>query len=143
MNPPSYPRPLRDDRGAAIVEFVVVVPVLIILLAVMMTAGRLWIVRPDVVAIAREAAREAVTEPDAGSAAATATSAGQSAARGYGLDLAHLSIDARGPFAPGALYRVVVTYRVNLSDAPGLGLLPSSATISAAASEPISQFTNQ
>lgn len=136
-------RTLRGDGGAAVLEFVLLLPVLILLMAAMMIIGRLWIVRADVLAVAREAAREAVTQPDAGSAAAKADQAGQNAASGYGLNASRLSIDPQGPFGPGDTYRVVATYRVDLSDVPGLGLLPSSVTISTAATEPISSFTSR
>lgn len=35
------------------------------------------------------------------------------------------------------------TYEVDLSDVPGLGLLPSRVTISSRAAEPISNFTSR
>lgn len=70
-------RSLRGDGGAAVLEFVLLLPVLLILMAAMMTMGRLWMVRADVLAVARQAAREAVTQPDAASAAARADRSGR------------------------------------------------------------------
>jgi hypothetical protein len=112
-----------------------------VILAVMMAAGRLWIARSDVLAVARSAGRQAVLAPSASEAAASATSAGQNSAAGYGMALSRLSIDPQGPFAPGALYRVQVSYVVNMSDLPGLGFLPGAITVSSAATEPVDPNT--
>lgn len=131
------------ETGAAVVELLIMMPVLVLALALIMTVGRLWMVRADVEAVAQQAARAAVTQPDRASAASAATTAAQSAASGYKLDPAQLTVDPEGPFAPGATYRVVVTYHLSMSEVPGLGLLPSNATLSATASQPISAYTNQ
>ena len=132
---------LRSDSGAAALEFALLLPMLLLILGITMAVGRLWIVRSDVLAVARNASREAVLQPTASSAAATASSASESSAGGYGLSAAHLSIDPQGPFGPGALYRVRVTYRVDLADLPGLGFLPGSVTIVEAGTEPIDPNT--
>lgn len=132
---------LRTDGGAAALEFALLLPMLLLILGITMAVGRLWIVRSDVLAVARNASREAVLEPSASLAAATASSAGESSAGGYGLNPAHLRIEPQGPFGPGALYRVQVTYRVDLADLPGLGFLPGSVTIAEAGTEPIDPNT--
>ena len=132
---------LRGDGGAAALEFALLLPMLLLILGITMAVGRLWIVRSDVLAVARNASREAVLQPSASRAAATASSAGESAASGYGLNHDHLSIDPQGPFGPGALYKVQVTYRVDLADLPGLGFLPGSVTIAEAGTEPIDPNT--
>jgi Flp pilus assembly protein TadG len=134
---------LGEDGGAAALEFALLLPVLLIILAVMMDAGRLWIARSDILAVARNASREAVLQPSASLAAATASSAGQDTATGYGLNLSRLSINPEGPFGPGANYRVQVSYVVNSGDLPGLGFLPGGITISTAATEPIDPNTAQ
>jgi Flp pilus assembly protein TadG len=136
-------RTLPSESGAAVLELLILMPVLLLALGLIMTVGRLWMVRADVQAVAQQAARAAVTQPDAASAASAATTAAQSAASGYKLDSEQLTVDAQGPFAPGATYKVVVTYHLSMSEVPGFGLLPSSATLSAAASQPISAYTNQ
>lgn len=136
-------RCLRSEGGAAVLEVLILMPVLILALAIIMTVGRLWMVRADIVAIAQQAARAAVTQQDAASAAQSATAAAQATASDYKLDPAQLTVDAQGPFAPGATYKVVVTYRLSMSEIPGLGLLPSSATLSASASQPVSRYTTQ
>jgi len=136
-------RSLRSEGGAAVLEVLILMPVLVLALALIMTVGRLWMVRADVLAIAQQAARAAVMQTDAASAAQAATTAAQATASDYKLDISQLNVDAQGPFAPGAIYRVVVTYHLNMSEIPGLGLLPSSATLSASATQPVSRYTNQ
>jgi Flp pilus assembly protein TadG len=68
-------RCLRSEGGAAVLEVLILMPVLVLALALIMTVGRLWMVRADVLAIAQQAARAAVTQPDAASAARAATTA--------------------------------------------------------------------
>lgn len=132
---------LRQDRGAAALEFALLLPALLIMLAVIMAAGRLWIVRSEIQAVARQAAREAVLQPDAGAAASTAQSAGDTAAGDYKLNAGQLTITPQGPYAPGAFYKVGVTYNVSLGDLPGFGFLPGRVTLSATGLEPIDPET--
>lgn len=132
---------LRGERGAAALEFALLLPALLIILAVVMAAGRMWIVRSEILAVARQAAREAVLQPDAGSAASTAQSAGNTAAGDYHLNSGQLTITPQGPFAPGAFYKVAVTYKVSFGDLPGFGFLPGSVTLSATGLEPIDPET--
>lgn len=133
----------RAESGAAVLEVLILMPVLVLALGIIMTVGRLWMVRADVIATAQQAARAAVMQPNAASAAQAATTAAQATASDYKLDPAQLTVNAQGPFAPGATYRVVVTYRLSMSEIPGLGLLPSSAMLTASAAQPISSFTSQ
>ena len=130
-----------SDRGAAALEFALLLPILLVLLGVMMMAGRLWMARSALLAVARNAGRQAVLQPTAQLAATTATSAGQASATTYGLDASRLSIDPQGPFGPGDLYRVQASYVVELGDLPGLGFLPGSIAVSAASVEPIDPNT--
>ena len=67
---------LAADGGAAALEFALLLPMLLLILGITMAVGRLWIVRSDVLAVARNASREAVLQPTASLAAATASSAG-------------------------------------------------------------------
>ena len=54
---------LRADGGAAALEFALLLPMLLVILGITMAVGRLWIVRSDVLAVARNASREAVLQP--------------------------------------------------------------------------------
>jgi hypothetical protein len=136
-------RVLRDDKGVAILEFALVLPVFLLLFGLMMTVGRLWIVRADILAVARDAARQAAIQPDAASAASAAITAGSTAASDYSLNSAQLTISPQGPFGPGDTYHVEASYRVDLSDLSGLGVLPSMVTLRATAAEPIDTFTTR
>ncbi len=49
--------PIRDERGAAVVEFAIIFPLLIILLFGMVDFGRAFFLRNNLVAAAREGAR--------------------------------------------------------------------------------------
>lgn len=134
-------RTLRRDNGAAALEFALLLPVLLIILSVILMAGRLWLVRSEILAVARQGAREAVLQPDAAAAASTATSAADTAAGDYRMDVSRLSVDPQGPYAPGAFYKVVVTYNVSLGDIPDFGFLPGSVTLSATGLESIDPET--
>lgn len=127
----------REDRGAAAVELALLIPALLVLFAVTLGAGRVWTAKAAVLAVAREAARAAVEEPNAAAAAAAAVSAGRERAEGYRLDPSRLVIEPQGGLERGARYLVVVTYEVPLADLPGLGLVPEAVTIEASHGEPI------
>ena len=136
----------RNDRGTALVEWALVMPALLLLLAVFFAVGRLWSTEASVLAIAKESARAAVEAPDAQSAATAAVQAGQDQAAGYGLDPSRLQIDPVGPFVtgqPGATYEVVVHYDVDLSDLPSFGLLDSHKELTATFAEPIDPYASR
>lgn len=136
----------RDDRGTALIEWALVMPVLLLLLAVFFGTGRLWSTEASVLAIAKESARAAVEAPDGQSAAQAAVQAGQDQASGFGLDPAKLQIDPVGPFVtgqPGATYRVVVHYDVDMTNLPGFGVLDSHKQLTATFDEPIDPMASR
>lgn len=53
------PRRLRDQRGAVAVEFVVLVPALMLMLGLVLSGGRIWFVRAALQNTAESAARAA------------------------------------------------------------------------------------
>jgi Flp pilus assembly pilin Flp len=134
----------RDERGTAAVELALLAPVLIVLVAAVVAAGRIVETKSAVLSVAREAARAASEAPDAASARQAAASAAQVVAAGLGLDPARLSLtqDAGG-FGRGEPYRVDVAYRVRLTDLPGLGVLPGSFVLSAQHAELIQRFKSR
>lgn len=139
-------RPGRDDRGTALIEWALVMPVLLLLLAVFFGVGRLWSTEASVLAIAKEAARAAVEAPDAESAAQAAVQTAQSQASGYGLDPAKLQVNPVGPFVtgqPGATYLVVVRYDVDLTNLPSFGVLDAHKEIAASFAEPIDPMASR
>lgn len=123
---------VRHEGGTAAVEFVLVAPALLLLLAVVIGAGRVVTTKSAVLTVAREAARAAAEAPDPGSAFSVAESRAQEVAAGLGLDPSRLVLEQDpGTFARGAPYVVRVTYRVQLSDLPAFGFLPGSFAVSA------------
>lgn len=122
----------RREEGTAAVEFVLVAPALILLLAAVIGAGRVVSTKSAILDVAREAARAASDAPDAATAKVMAAARAGEVAAGLGLDPGRLVIEQDpGSFDRGAPYTVRVSYRVELSDLPALGFLPGSFVVSA------------
>lgn len=135
---------VRSEDGTAAVEFVLVAPALILMLAAVVGAGRVVSTKSAVLDVAREAARAAADAPDASTAEAVATDRAHQVAAGHGLDPARLTIEQDpGDFARGAPYTVDVIYRVELSDLPALGFLPGSFVVSAHHAELTDRFKSR
>ena len=123
---------VRREDGTAAVEFVLVAPALILVLAAIVGAGRVVSTKSAVLDVAREAARAAADAPDASTAEAVAASRAKEVAAGHGLDPNRLTIEQDpGSFDRGTAYTIDVIYRVELSDLPALGFLPGSFAVSA------------
>lgn len=132
------------ERGAAAVEMVLVAPVLVVLLATVMGAGRVVSTKSAVLDVAREAARAASEAPDASSAMAIGQQRADEVAAEFGLDTSRLHLtQIPGSFARGAPYIVEVQYRVQLGDLPGLGFLPGSFVVTARHGELIDRFKSR
>jgi Flp pilus assembly protein TadG len=89
----------RDDRGAAAVEFALVLPILILLLFGIIEFARAWNVRQTLTDAAREGARVAVVNNQivpAGTLVTRVDSVVQAAARRAGLDLTRLQVTMDG-----------------------------------------------
>lgn len=120
------------ERGSAAVEMVLVAPVLIVLLAAIVGAGRIVTTKSAVLSVAREAARAASEAPDADTAMAVAQQRAAEVAANFGLDPSRVELhQSPGDFGRGAPYSVEVDYRVELGDLPALGFLPGSFVVSA------------
>jgi Flp pilus assembly protein TadG len=123
-----------------VLELAVVMPAVLLLLAVMAGAGRLWATKASVLDVAREAGRAAVEAPDAAAAASEAQQAAADRAGAYRLDPARLSVEPAGTLERGSVYTVTVRYEVDLADLPGLGFLPASVTLRARHVEPVDLY---
>jgi Flp pilus assembly protein TadG len=135
---------LRSERGTAAVEMALLAPVLVVLMATVVAAGRIVETKSAVLAVAREAARTASEAPHAASAQSAALSTAHEVAAGLGLDAARLALaQSPGAFDRGEPYRVSVSYRVQLADLPGLGILPGSFVLSAEHAELIQRFKSR
>ena len=126
----------RRDDGAAALELALVMPVFLLLVAVMVGAGRLSSTKASLVAVAREAGRAAVEARDAPSAAEAAHQAAQERAVGYGLDPDRLRLESDQVLERGGTYTVRAHYDLALADLPMLGLFPSLVTLDARHAEP-------
>ena len=135
---------LHDERGTAAVELALLAPVLVLLLAAVVAAGRVVDTKSAVLAVAREAARAASEAPDASEAQHAATERARQVAAGLGLDPGRLVISQDpGGFRRGGPYAVYVTYRVHLADLPAFGVLPGSFVLSAEYSELVERFKSR
>ena len=135
---------LRGERGTAAVELVLLAPVLVVLVAVVVAAGRMVETKSAVLSVAREAARAGSEAPDAATAHDAAFVTAQEVAAGLGLDPARLAVSQDpGGFRRGEPYVVSVSYQVPLADLPGLGLLPGSVVIGAEHAELIQRFKSR
>lgn len=134
----------RGEEGQAAIELVLVAPALLLVLGVMLGAGRLLSTRASLDAVAREAGRSAVEAPDARTAVRMGERAASTAAAAYGLSPGHLSVEIDpGSFARGGTVRVVATYRVGLGDLPLLGVGIPGITLHGVHIEPIDPYKSR
>ena len=137
-------RRLRGERGTAAVELILLAPVLVVLMSVVVAAGRMVETKSAVLSVAREAARAGSEAPDAATAYDEALETAREVAAGLGLDPARLVVSQDdSAFRRGAPYVVSVAYEVPLGDLPGLGLLPGSVVLGAEHAELIQRFKSR
>ncbi len=135
---------LADERGTAAVELALLAPVFVVLLAVVVAAGRMVETKSGLLSVAREAARAASEAPDAAAARNAALTTAREVAAGLGLDPTRIAVDQDpGGFGRGEPYRVRVSYEVRLVDLPGLGLLPGTFVLEAEHAELVDRFKSQ
>jgi Flp pilus assembly protein TadG len=121
----------RSERGQALIEAALVIPVLLLVAFGVIMAGRVVHAKIAVQAAAREASREVATAPSESSGVSDAVQTAQAVADGYGLSQDRLSveIDANG-FQRGDTVTATVRYEVGLGDLPLLGRTGVSVTSS-------------
>jgi Flp pilus assembly protein TadG len=131
------------ERGSAVVEVVLLAPVLGMLLALLVVGGRLAMAQMAVQASASEAARTASlarTVGDAGSSAYAAAVSGLRAQKVNCLDVT-VQVDTSGFTAPvgtPASVAATVTCRVNLAGL--LPAVPGSIVLSSSSSSPLDTY---
>lgn len=135
---------LRDERGNAALELVVVAPALLLLIALIVGSGRMFTTKSALESIAREAARSASQATSATAAIAVAEERAVATAGGMGIDPARLTVatDA-GSFERGSPLTVSVTYEIALADLPGFGLIPSIVTVEAKHVEIVERYKSR
>ncbi|HEX2184393.1 MAG TPA: nuclease-related domain-containing protein, partial [Chloroflexota bacterium] len=119
--PPS-PAQAGGERGQALLETALIIPLLLVLALGVVGVGRIVSGHMGLTAAVREAARSAALAGDALEAKDRGERRGQEVAAGYRLDRTSLvlTVDAAG-FGRGGQVQAVGQYRVTLGDLPLLG----------------------
>lgn len=126
---------LRGDRGdAGPLEAVILMPVVLLLFAFVVAAGRATSAANDVEHAARVGARAAVAAQTAGGAEVRAREAAAASLADSGLSCASSSVDVASAPSPGESMTVTVTCVASMSDIVQFGV-PGSKTLTASATE--------
>ncbi len=132
----------RIDQGSVTLELVILAPALIVMLLVVIAAGRIAQAHQAVEAAAHDAARQASIARDPTTARANATASAQDALSREGLTCRpHVSVDVSGfarPLGTPAAVTAHITCTVELADVAIAGV--SAVTVSARATSPIDPF---
>lgn len=122
----------RTESGSAAVEMVMVAPVMLLLIATIVAAGRIVSTKTSLESVAREAARVASMSSSPVSAELAARLRADEVAEQLGLDkqLLRLEIHA-GHFERGSPVTARASYDMRLGDLPAFGLLSGNFKISA------------
>ncbi len=110
-----------DERGVAVLEMVLLVPVFLVLVFFAVAMGRLGQAREDIDAVARDAARAGsiARSPDDARAAAETTASDVLAS--HGLTCAGLAVNVdTADFRPGGWVRVDVSCTISVADLAGI-----------------------
>lgn len=119
---PGWRAGIGWQRGQALVETALVLPLLLVLAFGVIGVGRVTQARMGVDAVAREAARSAALASDPGNALSQGTARGQAVAAGYGLTNGSLQLAVNvGQFDPGGEVQASAGYTVSFGDLPLLG----------------------
>lgn len=131
----------RSENGNAAVEMVMVAPVILLLMATILAAGRIVSTKTALESVTREAARVASTSGNSASADLTARLRAEEVAEQLGLDARRLGLHVRTrQFERGAPVTAEATYDVRIGDLPTFGLLPGAFEISAKQVEIVERY---
>ena len=117
--------PRRDDRGAAAVEFALVVPLLLLLVLGIAEFGRAYNISATLANAARTGARTMALE----NSASAARTAAQGAARGVTLSASQISVTPSSCPASGTGSTTLVTVSITYPMTFVTGLFGSSVTL--------------
>lgn len=129
----------RRQRGQAVVELALVLPLLLVLGLGVLGIGRITQAHMAARAVAWEAARAAALAPSPSKAATQGLAAGLAVAGAYQLERPdlHLSVDASA-FRRGGQVIATVRYDVVLADLPLLGW--TVTTVQSSHAEPVDSY---
>jgi Flp pilus assembly protein TadG len=139
----AWPGPDRE-RGSATLELAVLAPALLLLLGLVVLAGRVQVAAGGVEHAAMSAAREASLARTVDGARATASSAAARELDGQDIrcDISSITVDTAGfsaPLGQSATVSATLTCTVSFADLAIPGL-PGSRTLTATATSPIDRF---
>jgi len=124
-------------------EMTLVIPAVLLLLFLVVLAGRVAGARIDVYGAAADAARAASMRQHPGAALADARETAEASLAGRGVTCRTLAVDVdTGAFAPGGSVAVSVRCRVALSDLSLLGV-PGSVDVAGRATEIIDEHRSE
>ncbi len=114
-------RPPADERGVAVLELVLLVPVFLMLVFFGVAMGRLGQAREDIDAVARDAARAGSIARSADDAQTAATTTASDVLASHGLTCAGLAVNVdTADFRPGGWVRVDVSCTISVADLAGI-----------------------
>lgn len=138
-------RRLRRDEGAATLEAVVLLPLLIIACIGVMVAGRIWYMNTLVESAANAAARAATLTPSGGDASQVAYDAAIASIQASGIDCSSVSInvdtsDMDRPLGELGTVSVDVACTLDNSSFTGIGFAPTF-TVHATGISPVDPYS--
>lgn len=129
-----------DEAGSAVVELTLMVPAILLILMLVVAAGRIVQARNDVAAAAGDAARAASVRQHLAEATRAAQATARRSLADRGVSCAHATVNVAGSdLSPGSAIAVDVSCSVNLADLGLLGV-PGSRTVSARGIEIVDQY---
>jgi hypothetical protein len=130
-----------DDRGAAVIEYVMLLPIFVMFIELIVLGGRVAATHADIQSAAREAARQASLASGPGSAAGVIGPTVDTALADKGVACqSHTTRFGAGTnFVPGGTVEVEVTCVVSFADLDLLSA-PGSMRITRSAVEPIELY---
>jgi Flp pilus assembly protein TadG len=112
---------LWDERGVAVLELVLLVPVFVLLVYVVVGMGRLGLARVNIEAAARDAARAGSIARSADDAMVAARTAADATLGSHSITCADLGVGVdTAEFRPGGWVRVEVNCTVSMAKLVGL-----------------------
>lgn len=134
---------LRSSRGSAVIELTIVTPAVVLVMLLVVLAGRVTLASSDVNAAAADAARAASIRQTGGAARVDAQRTAARSLTDRGVTCRGLDVRTdTSRFRPAGDVRVRVSCTVHLGDLAPLGI-PGSRTITATATEVIDRFRSR
>lgn len=131
---------MRDERGSAAVELVLLTPALVVFLLFIVFVGRLAGARGDIEAAARDAARAASIARGPDSARADGADAARRRLEEGGVECRSLDVSvAADDFRPGGSVTAALTCTLDLSELTLLGV-PGTKAVSARFRETVDAY---